>query len=855
VMFFVCLLSVASTALASSDDPNIPSNFAELDCAVNQAAFEFGIKKIPSAAKALHDALRLDNCTSEQLGGNHVVAQNHAALKAPNPVRGMLPLSNGDSTIFVATTGSDNRGDGSQSNPFASLHKAQMAAQGVTKPAMVLIRTGKYFVNSTLKLGKQDSGVTWSAYKGEEVTLSGGVEIKPNWKPSSMNPKILVADVMEPSSVMSAEEQTYWQSYKKNGHKVPASSDPPSHNFGAPPATWNTLHVNGVRQVRARFPNGNPQDESGICFSKVQYDGEGCDNWLSAQGGVGEFPTSTTVAKITNGLDRSNAPASPCTDGGANYATFKYTIYDPPAGHPVYNKPMPDWTWTNSSYFSFWSDVLRRDAGVKYGTSIKKKYSNPGTGVVHMFHSGLWGGWQYNIVDQMNDSLTFGYGGFQEARGSGINNQHYYVENVMEELDAPTEWFHDPVANKLYFWPNGTMAPDSVVAPVLSAIVRIEGATDVNFVGVTFTETRATYFEQYEVSSGGDWSVHRGAAVEIVDSSHVDISNCTFDQVGGNGVLLSNNVDSSSVSNNEFVYCGDSGIVTVGSSNGIDGTAKTYPSNNVISTNHIHEIGIYGKQTSCYFQALAQNTTFEDNLCYNGPRAGINWNDGFAGGNLLKGNLVFNMVRETGDHGPFNSWDRQPYLTNSGHEDGYPASKKFGMANSSILKQRDFITQNFFINGYNGVWTIDHDDGSQYFNDTGNFMVYGGCKNYLGNHKSCDHNVIVHPGISNRASGGRRCQTDDNSEFANQFHDNNHCFTEDGKFYSMRVKACDRKSIDPSVYQTFNNTLYSANDTFSNGPCTSFQQWQQQGQDAGSSVKPMPPIADIIKMGMAVVGM
>ena len=52
----------------------------------------------------------------------------------------------------------------------------------------------------------------------------------------------------------------------------------------------------------------------------------------------------------------------------------------------------------------------------------------------------------------------------------------------------------------------------------------------------------------------------------------------------------------------------------------------------------------------------------QDNLCYNGPRAGINWNDGFAGGSTVAGNLVFNMVRETGDHGPYNSWDRQPYL-------------------------------------------------------------------------------------------------------------------------------------------------------------------------------------------------
>jgi hypothetical protein len=27
--------------------------------------------------------------------------------------------------------------------------------------------------------------------------------------------------------------------------------------------------------------------------------------------------------------------------------------------------------------------------------------------------------------------------------------------------------------------------------------------------------------------------------------------------------------------------------------------------------------------------------------------AGINWNDGFAGGSTVMGNLVFNMVRET----------------------------------------------------------------------------------------------------------------------------------------------------------------------------------------------------------------
>ncbi len=50
-------------------------------------------------------------------------------------------------------------------------------------------------------------------------------------------------------------------------------------------------------------------------------------------------------------------------------------------------------------------------------------------------------------------------------------------------------------------------------------------------------------------------------------------------------------------------------------------------------------------------------------MFFNGPRAGINFNDGFGGGDDLNANIVFSACRESGDHGPFNSWDRQPYLT------------------------------------------------------------------------------------------------------------------------------------------------------------------------------------------------
>ena len=59
--------------------------------------------------------------------------------------------------------------------------------------------------------------------------------------------------------------------------------------------------------------------------------------------------------------------------------------------------------------------------------------------------------------------------------------------------------------------------------------------------------------------------------------------------------------------------------------------------------------------------------------------------------------------------------------------------------------------------------------------DEDNFMVFGGCKNYLGSNKVCSRNVILYPGVEGRSAGDRRCQTDDNGVFALQYHESNTC--------------------------------------------------------------------------------
>jgi hypothetical protein len=129
--------------------------------------------------------------------------------------------------------------------------------------------------------------------------------------------------------------------------------------------------------------------------------------------------------QVALGPNRGNSPTLGCPECSGSWGTFKYDIFDPPAGHPVYNKPMPGIGWKNNSLFSFWNDPLSRPGGVK-SSKLKKDYKEDIAGaVVHMFHGSLWGGWQYQVAGVAQkfpdggQALAFGYGGYQEARGAG----------------------------------------------------------------------------------------------------------------------------------------------------------------------------------------------------------------------------------------------------------------------------------------------------------------------------------------------------------------------------------------------------------------------------------------------------
>ena len=188
----------------------------------------------------------------------------------------------------------------------------------------------------------------------------------------------------------------------------------------------------------------------------------------------------------------------------------------------------------------------------------------------------------------------------------------------------------------------------------------------------------------------------------------------------------------------------------------------------------------------------------------------------------------------------------------SGVDDGFNDTR-----GRSFIRAWDLNTNNLMLNGYNGVWTFDHDDCSQFVKDVGNVMVFGGCKNYVGDTKQCNDNLILYPGMQGRSQGDRRCQTDDNGERANSYHLGNTCTSADGKFYSF--SGCTTTNLATSVYVTQNNTLLSDAGTppFSQtcGSALTFAQWQALGQDAGSVVGVTPDVPALIAAATAKLGL
>jgi hypothetical protein len=410
-------------------------------------------------------------------------------------------------------------------------------------------------------------------------------------------------------------------------------------------------------------------------------------------------------------------------------------------------------------------------------TFTKRRWAKPDEAVVHLFPLDYWGSLQWRVkdIDWDEHCIKLGWGGFQinelvfgkAATGIGLSQLYnggfgsrFFIENVFEELDAPGEWYLDQGAGLLYYMPEEgvDLKSASVEVPVLDQVVQIKGSQlqpvhHIVISGFRIAHTASTFLNQYEAPSLGDWTIHRGGAVLLDGAEDCSVEKCFFDAVGGNAVFINGYNRLNRVYGNKITEAGDSAVCLVGLERLIQGTNHPVPTDNLISNNLIHDCGIFGKQVAGVFVSVAEKNIISHNVIYNLPRAGICINDGWGAGHIIEFNEIYDTVRETTDHGPFNSWGRgrfwcfQQNHGNVSHGSGYHEHEAdYVFYYPEEDGHINIVRNNYFHEDPSkSMHGIDLDDGSSHDHIYNNLCIGLGITQSCGDYRTVENNIFLHP--------------------------------------------------------------------------------------------------------------
>lgn len=761
----------------------IPSDF---DCAMRQAAYAFGKSLIPrqGSFESLYYALDLND-----------PACPPTALEADGEIPATETLVVPEGSVFVAPAGGkDGDAYGAEQLPFASIQYGLDACSERVECSAVVLRGGTHYLKETIVVKPRHSHTVMMAYPGESPVVSGGialknVDFKPYGKPVNDSWVIdkgnnavfdgridnqtyfhlgdvdSVADCQALATqgnfdIFTYHDNTVEPSYRRqcwgktgayvehqesghtSGHRDNTQFNPYVANIKGQVDDVPGLQLNGVRATRARYPNL----PGGIEVSP------GYDDMVSGSDAQWTPPDLNKYGPVQFYTDEEPEHRRNTTDNWFNNYMIGIkglcSVYDPPVSYWCSEHP------SGGGAFAF-----RTPDGVtpKSGALPNSPYEDVSQALFFVWRPARWANWMFEVADydKASNNFTFGRGGFQGARGNN-NGGDYFIENVFEEWDYPGEFFYNRSTGDLFLAYNGTGAPPSdleIVVPHLQSLLNITGTQwdpvkNVTHKGIKFIAAAYTYMNPHGVPSAGDWALDRIGAVFLEGTENVNFDSCTFERLDGNAVMVSGYNRHATVSNSDFAYIGGNAVAAWGYTNetagadnpkaGVDGTDGEHPEYTTVEGCTVREVGLYEKQSSFFVQAKTALSRVTGNVFFNGPRAGVNANDGFGGGDIISHNLIFSSCRESGDHGPFNSWDRQPFLTTV--KNGNP---------SMIMKWRE-IHHNFMIDNYSPQENVDNDDGSCYYHTHHNFLVYGGrgMKTDFGGHDNWHfNNVYAFPGL------------------------------------------------------------------------------------------------------------
>jgi parallel beta-helix repeat protein len=225
------------------------------------------------------------------------------------------------------------------------------------------------------------------------------------------------------------------------------------------------------------------------------------------------------------------------------------------------------------------------------------------------------------------------------------HGDRYFIQNALEELDTPGEWYADPTEKTLYFWPPAGTVPEDATPVVAQTLLKIEaGAHDLVWSGfimeasdsnaVRLNDTARCVLKKNWIRAVADWSA---SGISVTGGSNNLLDHNRLEQIGGTAISLSG---------------GDIPTLT--------------EANNTAQNNEISEFGIFFKQGVGIALSGVGNRALHNHI-HHGPRFGVLHS---GNRNEISFNHIHDVCLETEDTGAIYSGGRD-WITPRGTKIAY----------------------------------------------------------------------------------------------------------------------------------------------------------------------------------------
>jgi parallel beta-helix repeat protein len=753
--------------------------------------------------------------------------------------------------LHVAPNGSD-AGSGRADAPFATIVRARdeirrLKGEGkLAGPVTVRLRGGRYFISETISFGPQDSGteespIAYEAAEGETSVLCGGRRIE-GFKPE--RGEIVSVDVPEAKDGGWVFRQLFVDGQRQVRARYPnvdptdryrkgfAYVDKAFGGFGR--SVGNIHNVGDWMEYRLTVPADGQyafwtyygadmasygvQDMGDHSVASVDGGEPVPLRNLPNTGGWGVFAWShSATLSLTAGehaLRWENVKG-----GGLNLEAF--ALSDDPAWKPEGTnlaQPEPgkhaiviqaeDFTAYNGKQLSVGGGG-GSPTGFRYKEGdVKPSWLGEPDPEVHIFQSANCRAFKEIVklaaVDEATRTVTVSG---PECTSGLETGDRYFVENVLEELDSPGEWYLDTAQGKLYYWPAKPMTAETeVIAPVVKRMIEVaadpskgERVEHLRFAGLTIEDT--DYLP-------GDGCIGYGmgseGVIHLAGARSCSVERCRFRNIGRYAVCLDGG-EGNRVVGNDVIHSAEGGILLLNSARNEVG--DNYVTDCGLVYKHIGGVVLEGKG--------AEGNLVAHNLIHDMSRYGITLKNP-GGRNTVEYNELYDLNTETYDTGGIEVTQHDKDFR-SGSVIRYNLVRDV-IGYSSDGERPVYLSWGIYLDSFAGGYDVHHN--LVYRNHNGGIMLQGGKDNHVWNNVFVDGATTQ--GFISNFSGNSTGQTLERNLF--------YWTNPDARLFATGSLSQDVIRIDNNLYCAAGGDI-----TLGNGE--TFAKWQERGFDAHSVIE------------------